>query len=194
MLINFQACEGPPFEVRETGWGGFPVDVRLHFQPYANEKPQWRSHYLQLEPYGNEEEKKMQQERNLVVSETCDFVDFNEPTDALWDALTDEAQWGGTAAQPKSGGGKGKGRPAKNKAVVTASTEDDESKWAILPEKPSPDNPYSLQMERTVIDMLQEAEKEVNVLLEEQTAKRDAAEAKIKELSNGEDDAVVNKK
>ena len=177
------ACESPPFEVHETGWGGFPVDVRLHFQPYASEKPQWRSHYLQLEPYGSEEGKKMQQERNLVVSETCDFIEFNEPTDALWDALTDEAQW---SYLSQSKGGKGKGRPPKNRVI-----ENDEDRWAVLPEKPVPGNPYSTQMEITVIDMLQEAEKEVNTLLQEQSARKEAAEAKLREL-NG--DTVGKKK
>ena len=118
----------------------------------------------------------MQQERNLVVSETCDFIEFNEPTDALWDVLTDVAQWS-YLSQPK--GGKGKGRPPKNKVV-----DNDEERWSILPEKPIPGNPYSAQMETSVVDMLQEAEKEVNVLLEEQSAKKEAAEAKLMDLNS----------
>ena len=118
----------------------------------------------------------MQQERNLVVSETCDFIEFNEPTDALWDVLTDVAQWS-YLSQAK--GGKGKGRPPKNKVV-----DNDEERWSILPEKPIPGNPYSAQMETSVVDMLQEAEKEVNVLLEEQSAKKEAAEAKLMDLNS----------
>ena len=117
----------------------------------------------------------MQQERNLVVSETCDFIEFNEPTDALWDALTDDAQWS-HLSQPK--GGKGKGRPPKNRVV-----ENNEERWSVLPEKPIPGNPYSAQMETTVVDMLQEAEKEVNILLQEQSAKKEAAEAKLVDLT-----------
>lgn len=172
--------EAPPFEVRETGWGGFQIDVRLHFQPYANEKPQWRSHFLQLEPYGSDEEKKLQQERNLVVSEICDFIEFSEPAESLWDALTDELQWV-DFSQPKSGKGKGRGAPK-----IKAPPDDDE-RWPILPDHAPSSSPYSYQLEAQVLDMLQAAQTEVTALVEEEAARRTAADAKLRELQQGGD-------
>jgi YEATS domain-containing protein 4 len=179
------AVEGPPFEVRETGWGGFQIDVRLHFHPMAFEKPQWRTHYLQLEPYGTEQERKLQMERKSVISETVDFIEFNEPTEGLWDALTDDNQW--DYLKKSAGRGKG-GRAGKNKV-----DEDEPIRFAVLPEHPTPGNPYSLEMEQQVVDMLEGADRELKEEIEKLAEKRKELEARLSELQ-ASGDAVVKKK
>ena len=87
------AAEEPPFEISETGWGGFQIDVRLHFQPFTGEKAQWRSHYLQLEKYGDDKQQAKQEAAGCVRAEFLEVVQFNEPTELLFDALTDDKQW-----------------------------------------------------------------------------------------------------
>ena len=88
-----RTCENPPFEVTETGWGGFNIDIRLHFQPISGEKAQYRQHFLQLEKYGDEKQQAQQEASGCVRSEFLEVVQFNEPTEALLEALTAEDQW-----------------------------------------------------------------------------------------------------
>ena len=77
--------DGPgPFEIEETGWGGFNIEIRLFFAPEVGSKPEYRSHFLQLEPYGSEELQKRQAEEGMVRSEFLEYVEFNEPTEGLW--------------------------------------------------------------------------------------------------------------
>lgn len=160
--------------MRETGWGGFQVEVRLHFNPVANEKPQWRSHYLQLEPYGTDEEKAAQKAAGLVRAEQCDVVEFNEPTEALFEVLTSESQFD-YLRQGSGRGGGGKGR----KSVGGAG---EEVGSAELPERPTPGNPYSRQMEDQEIAMLRLAEEEVGRLLEAENKRRVELEARLAEV------------
>lgn len=88
------------YELEETAYGGFNVNVKMYFTPASNEKWQQRTHFLQLEPYsGNpdlekaEAERAAMTEKNMVRAETLEIIEFNEPNDALWDALTSEDQW-----------------------------------------------------------------------------------------------------
>ncbi|KAJ9645730.1 NuA4 histone H4 acetyltransferase complex and the SWR1 complex subunit [Coniosporium tulheliwenetii] len=173
---SLRTVEEPgPFEVRETGWGGFQVEVRLHFNPVANEKPQWRSHYLQLEPYGTDEEKAAQKAAGLVRAEQCDVVEFNEPTEALFEVLTSESQFD-YLRQGNGRGGGGKGRKSVGGGVEEVGS-------AELPERPTPGNPYSRQMEDQEIAMLRLAEEEVGRLLEAENKRRVELEARLAELS-----------
>lgn len=59
------AIEEPPFEVTETGWGEFEIQIKVHFVPEASEKPMTLFHFLHLHPYGpNKEEER---EKGLTV-------------------------------------------------------------------------------------------------------------------------------
>src|SRR5436190_1696384 len=69
--------ENPPFELEETGYGGFLVGIQLHFQPYCNEKRQARQHFLQLEPYGDEASMEEQRKTGVVRSEITEAIEFN---------------------------------------------------------------------------------------------------------------------
>lgn len=71
MLIHIEhtdvcvAIEEPPFEVTETGWGEFEIQIKVHFIPEASEKPMTLFHFLHLHPYGaNKEEER---EKGLTV-------------------------------------------------------------------------------------------------------------------------------
>ncbi|KAF1988721.1 yeats-domain-containing protein [Aulographum hederae CBS 113979] len=95
-----------PFEVRETGWGGFVVVIRLYFQPWVHEKYQERQHFLQLEPYGDEEQQERQRKKGKVDSRIVEYIEFNEPTEILWEKLTGDEQWMTGKAKGKGKGGR----------------------------------------------------------------------------------------
>ena len=59
------AIEEPPFEVTETGWGEFEIQIKIYFSNEASEKPMTLFHFLHLHPYGpNKEEER---EKGLTV-------------------------------------------------------------------------------------------------------------------------------
>jgi YEATS domain-containing protein 4 len=41
----------PPFQVTETGWGEFDIQIKIYFVPEANEKPLTTFHRLKLHPW-----------------------------------------------------------------------------------------------------------------------------------------------
>jgi YEATS domain-containing protein 4 len=45
------AVDKPPFEVTETGWGEFDIQIKIFFVPEANEKPLAFFHHLKLHPW-----------------------------------------------------------------------------------------------------------------------------------------------
>lgn len=45
--------EHHPFEINETGWGEFIVNIKIHFRQDANEKPLQLQHPLKLHPWPN---------------------------------------------------------------------------------------------------------------------------------------------
>lgn len=60
-ISDVLAIEEPPFEVTETGWGEFEIQIKIFFQPEASEKPLTLFHFLHLHPYGpNKDEEKEQ--------------------------------------------------------------------------------------------------------------------------------------
>ncbi|KAF2768316.1 yeats-domain-containing protein [Teratosphaeria nubilosa] len=102
-----RTIEAPgPFEVSETGYGEFAVEIRLYFAPESGEKAVYREHYLVLAPYGPDEQRARQERENCVVAERLETVEFNEPTLEFFRALTSEEQfyW----CMQKRGRGKGK--------------------------------------------------------------------------------------
>ncbi|KAI9711547.1 MAG: NuA4 histone H4 acetyltransferase complex and the SWR1 complex subunit [Bogoriella megaspora] len=173
---NTRTVESPPFEVNETGWGGFQVEIRLHFVPESNEKPQWRSHVLQLEPYGSEADMQAQKDKNLVVSEICEFIDFNEPVEPFFNALTSEDQWRYMDA------GKGKGAKGKSRQSLGQSYTGPlprEERTAQLPQRTTPTNPYSRETESATLDMLRKAQATVTKMIE---AEKESAEKRAQEM------------
>jgi YEATS domain-containing protein 4 len=45
-----QHIEKTPFEINETGWGEFEVQVKIHFTPMVLEKPVILYHMIRLHP------------------------------------------------------------------------------------------------------------------------------------------------
>ncbi|KAI2481910.1 Yeats-domain-containing protein [Pyrenophora tritici-repentis] len=136
--------EKPPFEVTETGWGGFNIDIRLHFQPLSGEKAQYRQHFLQLEKYGDEKMQAEQERTGCVRSEFLEVVQFNEPTEALFDALTSEDQW--NYLIPAGKGGSKKASLGANGRLKRGLPNGERS--AQLPEKGADEVPFSQEQEQ----------------------------------------------
>lgn len=156
--------ESAPFEVHETGWGGFTIDVKLFFQPISNEKPCWRSHILQLEPYGTDEDKAQQEKTGRVISEQVEIIEFNEPTEALWDALTDDRQWDyltKSGAKEKS----------KARASLAAGGVDGVERSVDMPETAPPGSLWSKQIEEAHVDFYSQITKKVKELEERERGK-----------------------
>ncbi|KAL1633574.1 NuA4 histone H4 acetyltransferase complex and the SWR1 complex subunit [Diplodia intermedia] len=189
---NKRMIANPPFEVRETGWGGFTVEIRLYFQPFVGEKHAVRSHYLYLEPYGPPEIAERQRNANLVKAEILDFIEFNEPTEVLYAALTDEErQW------PPEGTGRGKGKGAAAAAAQAAAQRKaagQEDRSVELPERGTERNPYSKQMEESFIRLFKQAEVDVDKQLDELTKRKEKVEARRRELIASGDLDVGKKK
>lgn len=215
VILTSPGVENPPFEVTETGWGGFAIDIRLHFQPVVGDKAQWRQHFLQLEPYGSEEQQAQQRADNLVRSEIQEFVEFNEPTETLFDALTDESQWDylngpAAAAQWMRGpgpgnippappevtgaAGKGKGGKKAQMAGGVAVDKNGRPRTVELPALSTPTNPYSREMEEVEIKTITAAETELAKELGELENKRNDLDAKLEDLKASGDFVVQKKK
>jgi YEATS domain-containing protein 4 len=179
-----RTCENPPFEVTETGWGGFNIDVRLHFQPISGEKAQYRQHFLQLEKYGDEAQQAEQERTGCVRSEYLEVVQFNEPTEALYEALTSEDQWNYLVPAGVKGGKKAA------MAVAQARGPDGRPKrgypggerTAQLPERGGEDVPFSQEQEQALIDFIKDKMQVVQKELDEESKKREETEKKLKAL------------
>lgn len=89
-----RTIESPPFEVTETGWGEFEIQIRIYFEPVANEKQIVLYHHLKLHPYGPEFEGKTLEmlptgvpKPRPVQSIQYDELVFNEPTEGMFELL-----------------------------------------------------------------------------------------------------------
>lgn len=176
-----RVCENPPFEVTETGWGGFTIDIRLHFSPLTGEKAQYRQHFLQLEKYGDEAQQARQEAEGCVRSEFLEVVQFNEPTEALFEALTSDSQWDYLSEKTK--GGKknamlGIGSDGKPKRGYPGSTE----QTAQLPVRAGDTAPFSQEQEEALIQVIRDKIGVVEKELEEETKRREETEKRLKEL------------
>jgi YEATS domain-containing protein 4 len=173
-----RTCESPPFEVTETGWGGFSIDIRLHFQPISGEKAQYRQHFLQLEKYGDEKMQAEQERTGCVRSEFLEVVQFNEPTEALFDALTAEDQW--NYLIPAGKGGSKKASLNANGRLKRGLPNGERS--AQLPEKGAEEVPFSQDQEQSLIDLLKKKMEDVDKELDRETKKREEVENRLKAL------------
>ncbi|KAI9766476.1 MAG: NuA4 histone H4 acetyltransferase complex and the SWR1 complex subunit [Geoglossum umbratile] len=174
-------CDAPPFEVTETGWGEFEIQIKLHFVPESGEKPQTLWHPLKLHPYGPDAEIE-REERRPIISQNYEEVVFNEPVDAFYDILT-----GGS--DKSKGGASGKGgskQSAGRKGEVGGRT-------AEVPRNKSPGNPYSEATEGEELDRMKIAIKKVEEMVRTEREKLAGREKVLEELRKTEG-AIIKKK
>lgn len=166
-----RTIEQPPFEVTETGWGEFEIQIKLYFVTESMEKPQTLWHSLKLHPYGPDAEARKER-REVVVSQNYEEIVFNEPVEHFHDLLT-----GGSATQqPQKGKG---GKNAKQAAQRNGKT-------AEIPYNETADNPYSKTTENKELDRLVEAGKTVEQMIKEEKERLIAREKRLAELRESE--------
>uniref|UniRef100_A0A915D1H8 Protein AF-9 homolog n=1 Tax=Ditylenchus dipsaci TaxID=166011 RepID=A0A915D1H8_9BILA len=79
---HVRVLDTPPFEITETGWGEFEVQIKLFFID-VNEKPVTAFYYLRLfQPVVELPDKS-----KMVVNEYYDEIVFNEPTEQMYRIL-----------------------------------------------------------------------------------------------------------
>ncbi|KAH8704178.1 histone acetyltransferase subunit [Talaromyces proteolyticus] len=175
---SVRTVEQPPFEVTETGWGEFEIQVKLYFVPESTEKPQTVWHSLKLHPYGDDIEGKRER-REKVVSQNYEEVIFNEPVEQFYDMLT---------------GGSNNSQPAKGKSGKAKQLQQSAGRTAEIPDNDSPGNPYSRATEHAELGRLDEALKTVDQMIKEEKVKLVEREKKLAELKESEGIPVVTKK
>ena len=175
---SVRTIEAPPFEVTETGWGEFEIQIKLYFISESTEKPQTLWHSLKLHPYGPDAEGKKER-REVVVSQNYEEVVFTEPVEQFYDLLT---------------GGTGIVQPAKGKSGKGGKQPQQGGRTAEIPYSDSPKNPYSQRTEAKEIDRLTEAIKTVDQMLKEEKAKLAERETKLDELKKSEGTTSLVKK
>lgn len=86
-----RAVEAPPFELTETGWGEFEINIKIHFIESANEKPISFYHHLRLHEYQNQNSNGVKLENGgnspEVESVFYDEIVFNEPNEEFFKVL-----------------------------------------------------------------------------------------------------------
>lgn len=93
-----RVVEAPPFELTETGWGEFEINVKIYFDDIANEKMLSFYHHLRLHPYVNVETKEAirsndgtEMPEGEVKSVYFDEIVFNEPNQQFFQILMTKA-------------------------------------------------------------------------------------------------------
>lgn len=174
---SVRTVEQAPFEVTETGWGEFEIQIKLYFIPESGEKPQTLWHSLKLHPYGPDAEGKRER-REVVVSQNYEEVVFNEPVDQFYDLLT-----GGSGPGVKGKGAKGK------QALLQRN-----GRTAEIPVHDTPDNPYSRTAENKEMDRLAEASRTVDQMIKEEKERLVEREKKLAALRESEGVPATTKK
>lgn len=173
-----RTIEAPgPFEVSETGYGEFGVEIRLYFAQEAGEKAVYREHYLVLAPYGGEDQRARQERENKIVAERLESIEFNEPTQDFFRTLTSEEQF--NWLKVKKGRGKGKKPDYVFEGDVEPSSQ--------LPEKGAEGGlgaggAWSVQYERQVCAQLQQAQGILDQMLEEERRATEERRRKMEEV------------
>lgn len=81
-----RTVDSPPFELTETGWGEFEINIKIHFVDEANEKMLNIYHHLRLHPYYNTGPEP-QQPGDEISSVYYDELVFNEPNEQFFEIL-----------------------------------------------------------------------------------------------------------
>lgn len=172
-----RGIESPPFEVTETGWGEFEVQIKLYFVPEANEKPAILWHQLKLHPFGPDAEAQRER-KDEIVSQSYEEVVFNEPFEPLYDILT--------SGPPPPPGARGKSKGSKQASLPVRKVGGGH-RTALIPFQDTPGNPYSQKTEGEELDRLKEAIKMVEVLAKEEQTKMQAKEKELAQLKKDMD-------
>ena len=180
---SLRTIESAPFEVTETGWGEFEVQIKLYFVPEANEKAQTLWHALKLHPFGEGAEG-VRERRESVVCQNYEEVVWNEPVEAFYEVLTVGGGGGGAGAVQGRGGGKG----SKQNALMGKRGGGERS--AEIPYAGSRENPYSQKTEGAELDRLVEARKVVEEMVRGERGKLAEREKVLEELRASEARAV----
>ncbi|KAJ6072603.1 hypothetical protein PENARI_c013G10663 [Penicillium arizonense] len=162
---NVRTIEQPPFEVSETGWGEFEIQLKLFFAPESGEKAQTLWHSLKLHPYGPDAEG-MKERRETVVSQNYEEIIFNEPVEAFYEILT---------------GGPGGGQPSKSKGKNARQIA-----TADIPMSDTPGNPYSRTTENKELHRMAEATQTVEQMIKEEKERLVEREKLLAELRESE--------
>ncbi|KAA8572075.1 hypothetical protein MFRU_018g00950 [Monilinia fructicola] len=180
---------GDPFQLTETGWGGFDINIKIFFDPISNEKAQSYWHHLQLQPYGDEQLMEKQIRENEVQSWLYDEMVFSEPYEQFYEVLTNPTP------REKSNGGKGKGTRTMRGGMVGSVGE----RTAFVPPSSRPGQPFGRDTERLEVKRLTEAKKKVDTMTDglrkELSEKEEALKnlrAELETLSKREQE-VMNK-
>ena len=167
--------ESPPFEVSESGWGEFEVQLKLYFVPEAGEKAQTLWHALKLHPYGDDADGQRLR-RDAIVSQNYEEVIFSEPVEAFFDVLTSGPP---PATGPRGGKGGAKGAKQHQAGMVGRGRGE---RSAEVPYAPSVENPYSLKREGEELDRLREAARQVEGLMRVERGRLREREEEMEEL------------
>ncbi|SCU80443.1 LAMI_0B02410g1_1 [Lachancea mirantina] len=93
-----RSVETPPFELTETGWGEFEINIKIHFIDEANEKMLNFYHHLRLHPYKQGENPVVKKESSgeepitEVESVFYDEIVFNEPNEDFFKILMNSTE------------------------------------------------------------------------------------------------------
>ncbi|MCJ1271898.1 NuA4 histone H4 acetyltransferase complex and the SWR1 complex subunit [Lobaria immixta] len=189
-----RTIEAPPFEVTETGWGEFDVQIKLHFVPEANEKAAALWHGLKLHPYGPDAEGQKERKEN-IVSQHYEEILFNEPSEALYEILTS-----GPPSPQSAVAGRGKGSKGSKQIPLSAGSQGTTRRGVVagsgggggggertaeIPHSDTPGNPYSQKTEGAELDRLHEATKTVDAMVKEERARMEERDRLLKELQRG---------
>lgn len=87
-----RVVDAPPFELTETGWGEFEINIKIHFVDETNEKTLSFYHHLRLHPYYNGENQSINHQDSSssdseVKSIFFDEIVFNEPNELFFGKL-----------------------------------------------------------------------------------------------------------
>lgn len=166
-----RTIETPPFQITETGYGEFDIELRLYFDSSSGEKAQYRAHRLRLEPYGTEENMKRQAAENMVTADQCEIVEFNEPSQDFFAKMTAEDQFahlqkkgGGSKGRGGGAGGAGGGAKGRNGKIEY---EGSKEPTANLPDRGN----WSKAEEKRWLDTLSVAHRGLDAMIEEENKK-----------------------
>lgn len=163
---------GDPFQVTETGWGGFDIQIKIYYDPIANEKAQSFWHRLVLEPYGDDQLQFTQNRDNEVRSWVYDEMVFNEPYEQFYEVLTNPVP------REKNNGGKGKATRTMRGGMVGSVGE----RTVFIPMTQRPGQPFSKDGERAEVKKLAEGKKTVDRQNEELRNELREKEEEVKRL------------
>lgn len=204
-----RTVETQPFQVSETGYGEFDIELRLYFDSASGEKAQYRFHRLRLEPFG-EHAAKMERE-NLVVAEVCEIVEFNEPSRDFYNKMIGDEQFvlPPPAAKGSGGNSSAASTPTAGAAAVAVGAADKKKKLgsisargaggaaavkgrggknagpdtASLPARSTEETPWSKEMEAKLLEMLTDAKRELDISIGQERVKAQKRQKTMAELA-----------